>query len=332
MLSADDINAKLEQLSIYRRNLRHLLRQAAQHGGEDSAPVNIVNEIYGARDNIRQIKALLRAENVFVDDHPDDFEPTRSHVQTAGQNRTSSSRTNIVNIVYIIFVLGLLVIIVNYIGFGTIKNAFLSSSSTATPSSVGQVETVVATIPTLAPTLTPTTVAEQVQITVVPMTNPSYEKTDKRSIRLIIVRASEGVYPDDYNVYRQGMFKNTPLSMHYFIDKSGNISQFVQDNDIAWHTGSCQWVVDGNPIEGNTGNASSGACNAISLGIELSNLNDGNDPYPTAQYDAAVALIRALVKKYDIPRSQVVQKSDVNKNSSPMRTFPWEKFVDEVYK
>jgi hypothetical protein len=72
MPNLEDINHQKAQLEIYRKNLRHLLTQAAKYGGEDAAPLIIMNDIDGARDNIRRIKATLSRNNVSFEDNPED--------------------------------------------------------------------------------------------------------------------------------------------------------------------------------------------------------------------------------------------------------------------
>jgi hypothetical protein len=76
MSSQDEVNAKLQELAIYRGNLAHLLRQAAQYGGELYAPLSNRNNIQDSRENIHHLKEILRDWNVEADDHPDDREPT----------------------------------------------------------------------------------------------------------------------------------------------------------------------------------------------------------------------------------------------------------------
>ena len=75
MLDPETVIHLQERLRVYRRNLHHLLDQVAQHGGEATAPLPLINSIHEARDNIRDIKAELRAGNVSVEDHPDDARP-----------------------------------------------------------------------------------------------------------------------------------------------------------------------------------------------------------------------------------------------------------------
>jgi hypothetical protein len=61
-----------ELLNIYRRNLAHQLQRAARFGGEADAPLDVVNSILEQRNQIRQIKAILRANGVAVVDNPND--------------------------------------------------------------------------------------------------------------------------------------------------------------------------------------------------------------------------------------------------------------------
>ncbi len=164
-------------------------------------------------------------------------------------------------------------------------------------------------------------------ITKVPMTRPSYEKGNNRQIRMVVLHATAGKYAGDYNWLKQGGGvvggKDNPVSIHYYIDKKGNVTQMVDDADIAWQAGVSQWTVDGKAVSG---------CNPISVGLELENLNTGRDPYPQAQYDATLALTKQLVAKYNIPRNQLVRHLDISpgRKTDPAG-FPWAKFVSEVY-
>jgi N-acetyl-anhydromuramyl-L-alanine amidase AmpD len=164
------------------------------------------------------------------------------------------------------------------------------------------------------------------QINHVGMTRKHYQDGEISRIRMVVLHATAGHAPGDYNWLRQGGSSNAPVSVHYYIDKQGTISQFVEDANIAWHAGRSTWVVDGQRIDYNHG------CNGVSLGIELENLNDGRDPYPRAQYDATVWLTRSLVQKYNIPRAQVARHLDIApRRKTDPRGFPWERFVAKVF-
>lgn len=75
--SQDEIDQQQTLLATHRRTLVHLLQQAAQYGGEVSAPPSVSNGIHEARANIRHIKATLHGYGVPITEHPDD-EPAAS--------------------------------------------------------------------------------------------------------------------------------------------------------------------------------------------------------------------------------------------------------------
>jgi hypothetical protein len=114
----------------------------------------------------------------------------------------------------------------------------------------------------------------------------------------------------------------SPVSCHYLISKAGQVWQFVKDEDTAWHAGASRW----RGIEVN------GSLNAVSLGIELENKNDGRDPYPESQLAAAVALSHHLVTRYAIPREMLVRHLDISpgRKSDP-RGFEFIPFLEAVY-
>jgi hypothetical protein len=83
MLTQEEIAQQQELLRIYRTNLTYALMQAAQHGGELSAPLPTINTLREARDHIQRIKKILRTNGVVVDDHPDDVPPIRRELDKA---------------------------------------------------------------------------------------------------------------------------------------------------------------------------------------------------------------------------------------------------------
>lgn len=161
----------------------------------------------------------------------------------------------------------------------------------------------------------------------VAMTRQSFEKGRPGSVRMVVMHSTAGRYPGDYNwLLRGGGVVNgqdRPVSVHYYIDKQGVVSQMVDDNDTAWHAGDSAWDVDGKRIR---------YCNSISVGIELENNNTGREPFPEAQYNAALQLTRELVARYNVPRRQLVRHLDISpgRKTDPAG-FPWARFVSEVY-
>ena len=155
------------------------------------------------------------------------------------------------------------------------------------------------------------------------MTRRHYEAGDSKRIRMVVIHATAGRAPGDYNWLRNGGNEQRPVSIHYYISKVGVVSQLVKDADIAWHCGQSQWQVDGKRVTN---------CNSVAVGIELENHNDGRDLYSQPQYDALLGLTQQLVRTYKVPRSQLVRHLDIapGRKSDPAG-FPWERFVAAVY-
>lgn len=91
------------------------------------------------------------------------------------------------------------------------------------------------------------------------------------------------------------------VSIHYVIGRAGNIAQGVGENVIAYHAG--------NPD-----------VNGRSIGIELVNNGDGKDPFPPAQIDALIKLIKTLRARYAVPLAGIVRHADVDQR---LCTCPW---------
>jgi len=56
----------------YRRNLRHLLQQAALYGGEIYTPLSVMNQINDQRINLKNTKETLRNLGENVIDYADE--------------------------------------------------------------------------------------------------------------------------------------------------------------------------------------------------------------------------------------------------------------------
>ncbi len=155
------------------------------------------------------------------------------------------------------------------------------------------------------------------------MTRQHYQPGALTRVRMVVIHATAGRAPGDLNWLRQGGDEHRPVSVHYYIGRDGRVVQLVKEEDIAWHAGTSVWAVDGRVMQ---------HCNRFSIGIELENLNTGRDPYPEAQYAAALELTRDLVRRHNVPRGQLVRHLDIapGRKTDPAG-FPWERFVSEVY-
>lgn len=115
--------------------------------------------------------------------------------------------------------------------------------------------------------------------------------------------------PDEHPFYRD--IAHLRVSAHCFIRRTGEIIQFVNFDDRAWHAGQSRF--QGRPN-----------CNDYSIGIEL----EGTDtqPYTDPQYAQLVSLTRALMAAYPtIDIGRIVGHNDIahGRKTDPGIAFDW---------
>jgi AmpD protein len=101
------------------------------------------------------------------------------------------------------------------------------------------------------------------------------------------------------------------VSAHFFIDRQGQLSQFVATHDRAWHAGESSW-------------RGRSAVNDFSLGIELEGCDE--QLFSDAQYLAVGRLIAGLQARFPhISRECIVGHSDVapERKTDPGPCFEW---------
>ncbi len=113
--------------------------------------------------------------------------------------------------------------------------------------------------------------------------------------------------------------RDTRVSAHCFIARTGHCTQFVSFNDIAWHAGVSCWK-------------EREACNGFSIGIEL----EGCDTiaYTEQQYAQLVALTNALMRNYPaITMDNIVGHEHIapGRKTDPGPAFDWEKYKSALH-
>nr|WP_232358737.1 1,6-anhydro-N-acetylmuramyl-L-alanine amidase AmpD [Paraneptunicella aestuarii] len=109
------------------------------------------------------------------------------------------------------------------------------------------------------------------------------------------------------------------VSAHCLIRRTGDIIQFVNFNQRAWHAGVSQF-------QGNAG------CNDFSIGIEL----EGTDikPYTEEQYQRLVVLSSAIMDQYpEITLGRIVGHNDIafGRKTDPGVSFDWCQYRHRLY-
>jgi hypothetical protein len=159
--------------------------------------------------------------------------------------------------------------------------------------------------------------------TIVQYPSPNHGPRGGHDISMIVLHATVGSFKSSLDWLRNPQKDNPDdrVSTHYLIRKDGYIAQLVQDEQAAWHAGRARW-------HGLTD------INAVSLGIELENANNGRDPYPPAQLASAHWLCQDKIARYNIERADVVRHLDIaipkGRKTDPAG-FPWPLFADSLY-
>ena len=94
-------------------------------------------------------------------------------------------------------------------------------------------------------------------------------------------------------------------SSHYFVGHKGEVWQCVEDKDIAWHCGALVYKHK--------------TCrNKNSIGVEMCvNKVNGKWVFTEATINSTVELVKELMKKYNIPVSNVIRHYDVSGKTCP---------------
>ena len=108
---------------------------------------------------------------------------------------------------------------------------------------------------------------------------------------------------------------NSKVSCHYFIKRNGSIILMVPEIYAAWHAGKSYWKKDK-------------LLNRKSIGIEIANKGHdyGYQKFTKKQLNSLIRLLKYLIKKYKIHRSNILGHSDVSfeRKKDPGEKFPWE--------
>lgn len=141
----------------------------------------------------------------------------------------------------------------------------------------------------------------------------SVNKDDPFNFPLIKEWLVNGV-PDKDNVIK--------VSTHYFIGREGEVVQFVNEKDTAWHAG----------VSNLRGKAVNDSCNDFSIGIELA----GGQwvPFTDKQYGALISLTKGIVKRNPkIVKGTIVGHEEIayGRKVDPGQQFDWVRYFNGVF-
>lgn len=105
------------------------------------------------------------------------------------------------------------------------------------------------------------------------------------------------------------------VSAHFFIERDGQLWQFVSCEDRAWHAGASQYRGRAN-------------CNDDSIGIELEGLE--GQTFEAAQYDRLAGLVAALMRRYPIGHLAGHEHVAPGRKCDPGPGFDWQLLRDSL--
>lgn len=107
------------------------------------------------------------------------------------------------------------------------------------------------------------------------------------------------------------------LSAHYVVGLNGDVTQLVPEEKRAWHAGISSWREFNN-------------LNHNSIGIEISSMSMGQEPYSERQINSLIELCQGIIARHHIPVRNVVGHSDIapTRKPDPGAAFPWQKLAE----
>lgn len=108
------------------------------------------------------------------------------------------------------------------------------------------------------------------------------------------------------------------VSVHYVLAEDGTAHKILEDKEVGYHAGLSTWR--GKP-----------RVNERAIGIEIVNLDGNVHPYPPAQINALIDLIKKILAAQPlILPSNIVGHSDIapKRKVDPGKLFPWKLLAD----
>ncbi len=133
----------------------------------------------------------------------------------------------------------------------------------------------------------------------IPASSANYTNDSRTSVSTVVIHTMEGSYSGAISWFQNS---DASASAHYMIRSSdGEITQMVDEEDIAWHAGD--WTTNSN-----------------SIGIEHEGfVSDPSTWYTDAMYRSSAALTRDICDRYGIPkdRDHIIGHNEVPGCSNP---------------
>ena len=143
--------------------------------------------------------------------------------------------------------------------------------------------------------------------------NHSINKRKNKDIKFIVIHYTG--MQSERECIKKLTSNKSEVSAHYLINRKGNITRMVDENNIAWHAGKSKWK---NFIN----------LNYQSIGVELVNKGHqfGYENFSKKQISKLILLCKFIIKKYKIKKTNILGHSDIAplRKKDPGEKFPWQ--------
>ncbi|AUH64100.1 N-acetylmuramoyl-L-alanine amidase [Paracoccus zhejiangensis] len=142
------------------------------------------------------------------------------------------------------------------------------------------------------------------------MSHPSPNHGDRRGQRVELIVLHYTGMADGASARDRLCDPEAEVSAHWLVHEDGRAEALVPEDRRAWHAGAGSW-------QGRDD------VNSRSIGIEI--INPGDRPFPMAQMDALVDLVRAIAARHGLGPAAVIGHSDMapDRKCDPGPRFDW---------
>lgn len=148
------------------------------------------------------------------------------------------------------------------------------------------------------------------------MSHPSPNHGDRRGQRVELIVLHYTGMEDGASARARLCDPEAEVSAHWLVHEDGRTEALVPEDRRAWHAGAGSW-------------RGRDDVNSRSIGIEI--VNPGDRPFPMAQMDAVVALLRGISARHRLGPADVIGHSDMapDRKCDPGPRFDWARLARE---
>ncbi|MFV0301547.1 MAG: N-acetylmuramoyl-L-alanine amidase [Paracoccus sp. (in: a-proteobacteria)] len=142
------------------------------------------------------------------------------------------------------------------------------------------------------------------------MSHPSPNHGDRRGQRVELIVLHYTGMEDGASARARLCDPEAEVSAHWLVHEDGRTEALVPEDRRAWHAGAGSW-------------RGRDDVNSRSIGIEI--VNPGDRPFPMAQMDAVVTLLRGISARHRLGPADVIGHSDMapDRKCDPGPRFDW---------